>query len=195
MVLGRLIITLQANHHAMIRPKWLTKVFVVGDVVSFFVQVGGDGMLMMAKTEAAMTSANNIVVAGLLIQIAFFAFFILVAVLFNKRIQARPTSMSNTMAEPWLKLLYVLYISSVLVLIRYVYRVAEYVQGSTGALQQKEIWLYLFDALPMAVVALLFCAFHPSRVVNTETLERAKLYSEIGIEELGNESRTQIHRY
>lgn len=152
-------------------------------------------MLMMAKTEDALSLANSIVVAGLVVQIAFFGFFVLVALMFHKRIQNQPTSISRTMAEPWVGLLYVLYISSVLVLIRYIYRVAEYVEGSTGTLQQNETWLYLFDALPMAVVSLLFCAYHPSRVVNPESLERAKLYSEIGIEELGNESRARINRY
>lgn len=195
MVLGRLIISLQAQHHALIKPKWLTKVFVVGDILSFFIQVSGDGLLMTAKTVDLMNLANNIVVAGLVVQIAFFAFFLLVAVIFNKRIVNSPTGISKSMATPWDKLIHVLYASSVLVLIRYIYRVAEYVQGTTGTLQQKEMWLYIFDALPMALVVLAYCAFHPSRVVNTESLQRAQLYSEIGMEEMGYESRAQINKH
>lgn len=41
MVLGRLIRLLGADSHSLIRPKWLTKVFVLGDVLSFLAQGGG----------------------------------------------------------------------------------------------------------------------------------------------------------
>lgn len=41
MVLGRLINLLDAGEYSMIRPKRLTKVFVLGDVLSFFAQSGG----------------------------------------------------------------------------------------------------------------------------------------------------------
>jgi hypothetical protein len=41
MVLGRIIRLTGGERHSMIRPSWLTKIFVVGDVLSFFVQSGG----------------------------------------------------------------------------------------------------------------------------------------------------------
>ena len=41
MVLGRLIRLTGGERNSMIRPSWLTKIFVVGDVLSFFVQSGG----------------------------------------------------------------------------------------------------------------------------------------------------------
>lgn len=41
MILGRLITRLDASSHSIVRPKWLTKIFVVGDVLSFCVQGGG----------------------------------------------------------------------------------------------------------------------------------------------------------
>jgi hypothetical protein len=40
-VLGRIIRLTGGERHSMIRPSWLTKIFVVGDVLSFFVQSGG----------------------------------------------------------------------------------------------------------------------------------------------------------
>lgn len=43
MVLGRLILLLEAGAYSPIRPRWLTKVFVCGDLVSFFGQAGGKG--------------------------------------------------------------------------------------------------------------------------------------------------------
>lgn len=41
MILGRLITRLDAPSHSIVRPKWLTKIFVVGDILSFCVQGGG----------------------------------------------------------------------------------------------------------------------------------------------------------
>ena len=41
MILGRLIVLLEADSYSVIRPRWLTKVFVLGDLLSFFAQGGG----------------------------------------------------------------------------------------------------------------------------------------------------------
>ena len=41
MILGRIIVTVDAEHHSLIKKKWLTKVFVTSDVITFFVQLGG----------------------------------------------------------------------------------------------------------------------------------------------------------
>lgn len=41
MILGRLVRLLDADAYSTIPPRWLTKVFVLGDVLSFFAQGGG----------------------------------------------------------------------------------------------------------------------------------------------------------
>jgi hypothetical protein len=41
MILGRLIRMLGAEEYALIRTNWMTKVFVTGDVLSFFAQGAG----------------------------------------------------------------------------------------------------------------------------------------------------------
>jgi hypothetical protein len=41
MVLGRLILLTEGEKLAPIRARWLTKIFVVGDVLAFFVQSAG----------------------------------------------------------------------------------------------------------------------------------------------------------
>lgn len=41
MVLGRIILLTDGEAHSPIRVKWLTKVFVAGDVISFLAQSGG----------------------------------------------------------------------------------------------------------------------------------------------------------
>jgi hypothetical protein len=41
MELGRIILLTQGERHAIIKQRWLTKIFVAGDVVSFMMQGGG----------------------------------------------------------------------------------------------------------------------------------------------------------
>ena len=41
MLLGRIIGFLDADHHSLIPTKWLTKLFLLGDVLSIFGQGGG----------------------------------------------------------------------------------------------------------------------------------------------------------
>ncbi|KAI9155565.1 Protein RTA1 [Paramyrothecium foliicola] len=165
MVLGRLIMLLGADSYSMIRPKWLTKVFVLGDVLSFFAQGGGAGILTQAKTRDEVRRGENIIIGGLGIQILFFGFFMVVTFSFHMRISKNPTPVSLTVTRPWRTLLAVLYLSSALIMVRSVFRVAEYVLGSDGELKSKEIYLYLLDATPMVLVALMYNIVHPGRTI------------------------------
>jgi hypothetical protein len=92
---------------------------------------------------------------------------------FHRRIRNNPTPKSMSVTVPWTTLLYVLYASSALIMIRSIYRVAEYVEGQGGELQSKEFWLYIFDSLPMVVVALLFNWMHPSKVISGKSRDGA----------------------
>ncbi|KAI5458506.1 RTA1 like protein-domain-containing protein [Mariannaea sp. PMI_226] len=166
MVLGRVIDLLEAEHHSMIRTKWLTKVFVTGDVLSFLAQSGGGGILATSKSASGVKTGENVIVGGLGIQILFFGFFMIVTLMFHIRIHREPTTPSYELAVPWRKLLHVLYITSFFIMVRSVFRVAEYVLGKDGVLQSKEYYIYIFDAVLMALVSVLFNWFHPSRVIN-----------------------------
>ncbi|KAI1385129.1 RTA1 like protein [Hypoxylon trugodes] len=177
MILGRLVVLLEADSYSMISPRWLTKFFVLGDVLSFFAQGGGGGLLTQAKSEDDVRRGENIIVGGLGIQILFFGFFIIVAFVFHRRISRDPTRNARTLTTPWKKLLVVLYITSALIMIRSVYRIAEYVLGSDGELLSKEVYLYCLDALPMLIVAVSYNWFHPSRVVSREFLQRSSVTS------------------
>ncbi|KAM0231807.1 hypothetical protein ACHAP5_010963 [Fusarium lateritium] len=174
MILGRLIVLLDAGHLSLIRTKWLTKVFVIGDVLSFLAQSGGGGMLASAKNKDNVKMGENMIVGGLFIQIAFFGFFMIVTVVFHMRIRSRPTSRSLVLSTPWEKLILILYASSLFILVRSVFRVAEYVLGKEGSLQAEEYWIYVFDATLMSFVAILFNFFHPSQIINNPGAEKPR---------------------
>ncbi|CAG7555798.1 unnamed protein product [Fusarium equiseti] len=179
MVLGRLIKLLDADNLSIIGPRWLTKVFVTGDVLSFLAQSAGGGMLATAKDRDAVKRGENIIVGGLGIQIIFFGFFMIVTLIFHLRINRNPTQKSLEIATPWKKLLFVLYAASLSILVRSVFRVAEYIMGKDSALQSQEFWIYVFDALLMSLVVVSLNWFHPSRVING-TLDRKRIVSQDG---------------
>jgi hypothetical protein len=54
MILGRLIRLLGAEEYALIRTKWMTKIFVTGDVLSFMAQGAG-------KCTSGATHSHNYV--------------------------------------------------------------------------------------------------------------------------------------
>jgi 4-hydroxybenzoate polyprenyltransferase len=70
-ILGRIILMTDGERYSLIRQRRLTLVFVTGDVVSFFVQGGGAG-IMASGTLSSMSTGEKVVVVGLFIQIAFF---------------------------------------------------------------------------------------------------------------------------
>ena len=67
-------------------------------------------------------------------------------------------------ALPWRRHMYVLYVTSFLILVRSMFRLVEYVQGEDGYLLSREVFLYAFDAALMLVVMGLFNVVHPSQV-------------------------------
>jgi hypothetical protein len=65
---------------------------------------------------------------------------------------------------PWKKHMMVLYICSMMIMVRSVFRAVEYLQGFDGYLFKHEIYLYLFDAVLMFLVMVLFSWIHPVEI-------------------------------
>ena len=87
MIYGRLVIFVNAEHASVIRPTLVTKIFVCGDVVAFFMQSGGGGM--MAQADMA-DMGQKIMLLGLFVQLAFFGFFVVVSAIFYFRMRSAP---------------------------------------------------------------------------------------------------------
>jgi hypothetical protein len=168
MVLGRLMRVIAAEKYSLFPVQRLTKMFVLGDVFSFFLQSGGGGM--MASGSGSMTdTGEKMIIGGLVAQILFFALFMTVTVVFHVRVSSRPTVLASTLQRHgkrgWLTLLYVLYGASFFILVRCVFRLIEYVQGNDGDILHHEIYMYLFDSCLILGATILFNVVHPSQVV------------------------------
>ncbi|KAK0240529.1 RTA1 like protein-domain-containing protein [Armillaria nabsnona] len=158
-VLGRIIRMLHAERFSLIRINWLTKFFVLGDVLSFLLQSGGGGLMASANDNNMMKIGQVVIIVGLVAQIIWFGGFVFVAGVFHYRMRNVPTITEKT---NWRRFMFVLYAASNMILVRSVFRVIEFAQGNDGYFVRTEKWIYMFDALLMAQVIILFNVFHPS---------------------------------
>lgn len=155
MVLGRIIRSLGAERLSFIPVKWLTKIFVMGDIASFTMQAGGGGV-QSAGTIDMFNIGEKLIIIGLFVQIVMFGIFVITTVNFHNRLNHWPTPAAIRNVVRWKRHLFVLYATSSLILVRSVFRVVEYLQGNGGYLISHEIFLYIFDAVLMAVTMLIF---------------------------------------
>lgn len=175
MTLGRIMRGLGPDGEAcsLIPVKWLTTLFVVGDVLGFVIQGGGAG-LMAGGSKAEL--GKNIIIAGLFVQIAFFCLFVAVAILFDRRYRRRTVGGFKSLAassashqpghlsEPpfdWKKLMLMLYATSGLILFRCIFRIVEYIMGPDAYLLATEWPLFAFDLTLMIITMVLFYVWHP----------------------------------
>ncbi|KAM0413046.1 hypothetical protein ACHAPD_008117 [Fusarium lateritium] len=159
MILGRLIRTVGASHLSLIPVQWVTRIFVTGDVIAFGLQAGGGG-IQSAGTLDLYEMGEKIIIAGLLVQIVVFGFFVVTSFLFHWRLKKCPTPESLRGVVPWQRYLFVLYVSSFLILVRSIFRVVEYLQGNKGYLISHEVYLYVFDAILMALVMVILVVWY-----------------------------------
>ncbi|KAM0326189.1 hypothetical protein ACHAQA_006786 [Verticillium albo-atrum] len=168
MVLGRLVVLLRAQSQSPIRPSWMTKAFVGGDVVSFVVQVAGGGMLSSASN---FSLGKTVILIGLVVQLLFFGLFVITGAVFHRRLDRNPTAhslrldseLANGWRWGWRGVMWVLYTVSVLIFVRSLFRLIEYTGGRDGPLLSQEVWLYVFDAVLMLGVMVILIVLHPSQ--------------------------------
>lgn len=152
---------IQGDDALFLRRTWLTKIFVIGDVISFLVQAEGAGMLASEDADK-IKIGKTIVVVGLFCQVVFFGLFVIAAAIFHIRIAKAPTQLSHE--RPWKKHMVGLYIVSILIFIRSIVRCVEYIEGYDGYIMSHEAFLYVFDGAVMFVAVVSMNWIHPGEV-------------------------------
>jgi hypothetical protein len=71
----------------------------------------------------------------------------------------------NLVDAQWRRLLHILFLVSSLIIARCVFRIIEYVQGTDGYLYSHEIYMYIFDTIPMFFVQAVFHFYHPGKTL------------------------------
>jgi hypothetical protein len=170
--LGRIIRHVDGEKHSLVPLKWLTKLFVIGDVISFLLQMGGGG-IQGGGTLQLLNIGEKLIIVGLFAQIVFFGIFCCVAMTFHYRYTHHSgTLRASKKTTTWRRQMWALYGGAALIMFRSVFRVIEYLMGNNGYLLRHEVFLYIFDAVPMFIEMLLFWTVHPSQMMLEEVEQR-----------------------
>jgi hypothetical protein len=129
MFLGRIVRATGCAEYAMVKPKWLTAIFVGSDIFCFFVQMVGAAMLSTATTKAKLDLSNTIVLGGLSLQVVIFGFFMVVALVFHLRVRRRRGAKMMLRDWDWEKYMNMLYGVSLVITFRNIFRIIEYALG------------------------------------------------------------------
>lgn len=170
-MLGRIIHMVDGDKLSVVRRTWLTKIFIMGDVISFFAQAAGGGIQSSAKKNPDNNKkGEHVILIGLVIQIIFFAVFIITAGIFHWRMIRTPTAKSHQV--PWLPHMNILYATNTLILIRCLFRAIEYGQGNDGYLLRHEAYLYTLDSSLMIIVVAAYIIRYPNEISDYLRRER-----------------------
>lgn len=189
MTLGRYIVALDAHDHAMIAPRWITRIYILIDVICFASQFMGAGVQASGDPKI-IDIGNRAILAGLIFQLVAFAFFVIMAIRVHSRLNSQH-EVYTAVPSQWpmsRKYFWGLYVVSVLFIVRNLVRAIEYAQQAssggisyatqnadgtitmpekkeTSSIGSNEVFLYIFDAAPMALVSLIFLLLHPGRML------------------------------
>ncbi|KAJ1567741.1 hypothetical protein HK405_004947, partial [Cladochytrium tenue] len=147
---------------APIRPSLVAKIFVGSDIVSFIVQGSGSGLMVGSTTMA--TTGTNVLLGGLGIQILSFSAFLIACFTYYHRATVAwgdPSTVAHKANPRWRLLFFILAVGSAAVLARSVFRVVEFAEGYLGPIATNEAYLYVLDALLMALATVLLNVVHP----------------------------------
>ncbi|KAK6602369.1 RTM1 [Botrytis cinerea] len=210
MTLARLTVSLGAEEHSMINSRWLTKIYVLIDVICFFSQFAGAGV--QASGDATIISiGNKVILGGLIFQIIAFCFFLYMAWRIGTRFEQSQENHPSSLRYPelesgWKKYFRALYAVSTLLIIRNLVRAIEYGQQASGGgfsyatrnddgtltyvgdrtetIGDKEAFLYVFDAAPMFLVVLIFLIVHPGKFIKRARVVKGERISVTEMEAL-----------
>ncbi|KAH7129221.1 RTA1 like protein-domain-containing protein [Dactylonectria macrodidyma] len=161
MVLGRLVLSVHGERCSIIRPTRMTKIFVAGDILSLTLQGNAAGLTAKASTQKI---GEAIIVSGLFVQLVVFGFFVVVAMIFHRRMGRQVAKQPEfTTNVPWRQGLSMLYACSALIMVRSIFRVVEYLMGVDGYLLINEWPMYAFDSVLMLAVQIIFLIWFPNK--------------------------------
>lgn len=175
MIYGRVVIHLREPRLSLISPYKVTKIFVVGDAIAFLTQASGGGMMAI---DSMADIGQKITIVGLFVQLGFFGFFLTVTGTFVQRLRTRVGKGAGGLLTPAPvpgdveRLLVVLLVVSGVIIVRCLYRIVEFCQGNDGYLMSHEVFMYVFDTIPMFGVQAVFHFFHPGRILGGQGFER-----------------------
>lgn len=140
-------------------PKVVLGVFITCDSVATAIQVAGAALIGVAySNKKDPSTANNILLAGLVFQVVtFFMFLVLTGVFL---FCAKKAISTNSGLRTFLVFLLT---ATLLVYLRTCFRLAETAQGLNQVLATHEVYFACLEFAPIAAAMLIFNIWHPGR--------------------------------
>jgi hypothetical protein len=174
LLVGRLI-RIVGRQYSIVNPKFVEFGFIISDFLSIGVQSAGAGLITSGKLEN-IPRGCNVLIGGLCINLVSFCFFAVVTIHLHWSIYRRKNNFTGQ--EPWVKMFYALYLSMTLLIIRSIYRIAEFSMGFRGYLAIHEVYFYVFECLLIIFAFGLFLPLHPG-IWMPSKLEDERLIKEL----------------
>lgn len=169
------VITAIGSENSRLKPKMYTYVFIGFDLLALILQAIGGGMAATAKDKKGSKLGADIMIAGLVSQVISMVFFLIVWGDFALRVRRNKLSGALARTQPPLYdslratkafrfFQWSLFLATILIFVRCIYRVAELWEGFSGHLANDEATFMIFEG-PLIILALTaMTVFHPGRV-------------------------------
>ncbi|KAF9197288.1 hypothetical protein BGZ49_002342 [Haplosporangium sp. Z 27] len=180
---------LERSRFSFIPPLIVGRTFIISDILTFFVQINAGGIQASAGDSNPSLSkvGDNLFLAGVSIQGASYLLFtLLLVVAFLRLIEDRKRNYPNQLEKGWtgldnqtLTIVGGLFLSSIFIIIRSLYRIIEFTQGYNGYLITHEVFLFVLDAAPLVLAIAPWAFFWPTTLLATisaKTRERAQIF-------------------
>ncbi|KAF5608738.1 RTM1 [Fusarium subglutinans] len=183
LLISRLILAvLPTSHHRILRipGRRLTPIFVFCDVIAFLIQGSGSGIASSDNWQGEMENIGvKVLIVGLAFQLAAFSLFLCVFRRFH--VLALRMAVEDAPRD-WQKVVLAVYISSILIMVRCIFRVVEFAGGRDTYAFSHEWLFWVFESLPMAVAIGIFCFYHPGRYLRTNGAQSKSVRTDDTIE-------------
>ncbi|KAF5670553.1 phospholipid-translocating ATPase [Fusarium heterosporum] len=140
-------------------PKYFYWIFIPSDIISLILQAVGGALSCVASTHEAVKTGEHISLAGLIFQVVTLICFC--ALFADYVITASKSPSRHRLNKSMITFLIFLFLSTVFILIRCAYRIAELGQGYFSALFRDEGLYIGLESCMMCVAVLLLNAGHP----------------------------------
>ncbi|KAF4418441.1 phospholipid-translocating ATPase [Fusarium acutatum] len=140
-------------------PKYFYWIFIPSDIISLILQAVGGAVSVVSTAQDDVKTGEDISIAGLVFQVVTLLCF--VALFIDYVIRASKSPARYRLTKPILTFLFFLFLSTIFILIRCGYRIAELNGGYFSAIFRDEGLYIALESCMMCIAVLLLNAGHP----------------------------------
>ncbi|KAL2270520.1 hypothetical protein VTJ83DRAFT_2704 [Remersonia thermophila] len=154
--------------------RFISWVFIVCDFIAFVVQCAGSAIATVNDWFGPPAQVGIwVLVGGLAFQLLAVATFLVFLGRFH-RIVSKAGILEG---QAWRKVVWAVWISSVGIVVRCIYRLVEFAEGIEGYSFTHEWVFYVFETIPVLVAIGIFCLWHPGAHLSPVNGSTSRSYS------------------